>query len=267
MRILQLGRWVLSTALLFAGAAQAQLGASPLVIEAQANRGQAQAIINIINTTNAPLRARIYTEPFTYSRDNGFQTLSSSSNDLSPYLQFSPRELTVPPGVNRRVRLIVRLAPSLPDGEYRTVVFSETLSEAEPDGRARVGLTTRVGTTIYIRKGAVSANLAVDSASFNLAQNQVQLLTRNAGQASARTSVTWTLKRGATVVRTGRLEPSTIMAQSERNLLLSYSSEGQPRLSPGTYQLTGTLAWAEDGKSRTLPFSVNLSVPINTSTR
>jgi P pilus assembly chaperone PapD len=71
--VTRISRWALSAALLCAGAAQAQMSVSPLVIEAQANRGQAQAIINVTNTSNQPFRGRVYAESFTYG-DNGFKS-------------------------------------------------------------------------------------------------------------------------------------------------------------------------------------------------
>ncbi|MEQ8462978.1 P pilus assembly protein, chaperone PapD [Coleofasciculus sp. E1-EBD-02] len=258
----QYGSWVLSATLLFGGSAQAQLGAAPLVVEVEANRGQAQTMINVINTTDTPLRARIYTEPFTYERDSGFQTLSSSPNYLGSYLQFSPQELTVPPGVSRRVRMRALLAPSLPDGEYRAVVFTETLNEDWNGSGKKLGITARVGTTVYVRKGDISPNLTVNSASFNLKENQLQLLVQNTGDASVRSSVNWELKQGETVIKSGELPASTIIAQSDRNLILNNFQAGTSSLSPGNYQLIGELTWGEDNSNK-VPFSVNLTIPEN----
>src|SRR4028118_870105 len=122
---------ILSTTLLWGGKSVAQVSISPLVIEVEAKRGQAQGVINVGNSTNEPFRARVYAEPFTYSRDAGFQTLKKGEQaDLTPYLQFSPTELNVPPGVERRIRYIVRLPPSMQEGEYRAVVFTENLKES-----------------------------------------------------------------------------------------------------------------------------------------
>ncbi|MEQ8463357.1 P pilus assembly protein, chaperone PapD [Coleofasciculus sp. E1-EBD-02] len=256
--VTRISRWALSAALLCAGTAQAQMSVSPLVIEAQANRGQAQAIINVTNTSNQPFRGRVYAESFTYG-DNGFQILDSSPSDLTPYLQFSPRELTVPPGVQRRIRLITRFPPSLPDGEYRAVVFTETLQETTDSGGNSVALTARIGTTIYVRQGELSPILAVESASWNSEQDQIQLLVENTGMASARAAVSWTLKQGETVIETGSLKPTGIVAESERQFLLNYPDEGQ--LATGQYQLTGELIWAEDDQRRTQPFSVDLMIP------
>ncbi|MEQ8382869.1 MAG: P pilus assembly protein, chaperone PapD [Coleofasciculus sp. A1-SPW-01] len=261
VKAFQIGSGALSTAFLLSSTALAQLGASPLIIEAEANRGQAQTMINVINAGDTPLRARIYTEPFTYDRDKGFQTLSSDTNDLSPYLQFSPRELTIPPGVTRRVRLRAILAPSLPDGEYRTAVFAETLKESVNGSGKNVGVITRVATTVYIRKGDVSPNLTVDSAQFNANQKTLQLLVKNIGDASVRLGSNWQLKQAGKIIQTGESVPTAIVAQSDRNLILNNHPESEAlALLPGNYQLTGELIWGDDNSNQ-LPFSVTLTVP------
>ena len=51
--------------------ASAQLGLSPLYLEEQVTRGRAQGVITLTNVTDAPIRARVYSEPFTYER-SGF---------------------------------------------------------------------------------------------------------------------------------------------------------------------------------------------------
>lgn len=261
VKAFQIGSGALSAAFLLSSTALAQLGASPLIIEAETNRGQAQTMINVINSGDTPLRARIYTEPFTYDRDKGFQTLPSDTNDLSPYLQFSPRELTIPPGVTRRVRLRAILAPSLPDGEYRTAVFAETLKESVNGSGKNVGVITRVATTVYIRKGDVSPNLTVDSAEFNANQKTIHLLVENIGDASVRLGANWQLKQGERIIQTGESVPTAIVAQSDRNLILNNHPESEPlALLPGNYQLTGELIWGDDNSNK-LPFSVNLTVP------
>lgn len=256
----------LSALILFPGAAKAQMSVSPLVIEAKAERGQAQGIITVTNTSNTPSRVRVYAEPFTYSRDNGFQTLPSSPSDLTNYLQFSPRELTIQPGESRRVRLISRLAPNLPDGEYRAVVFNETLTEAKDGAGNNVALVARIGVTLYVRKGNVSPNLAVDNASFNPEQKQIQLLIRNSGEATVRPSVNWTLRRGENVVKTGQIDASAVVANSDRHFLLNYPSKDQPALTNGEYQLSGELTWGEDNKKTKLPFNVNVAIPAKSPT-
>lgn len=91
--------------------AQAQIRYSPLIIESTAEQGQARGIIEITNGGNQPFRGRIYAEPFTYNRD-GFVSEKSNSQDLTPFLTFSPREVVIAPGQTRRIRLVSQFLPS-----------------------------------------------------------------------------------------------------------------------------------------------------------
>ena len=257
------GTLALSASLLWAGAVQAQVGISPLVIELDSQRGQAQGMVSVVNNTDKEFRARIYAEPFTYMKDEGFQTLPESPNDLRPYLQFSPRELAVPPGVTRRVRFTARLAPNLPDGEYRTILFTESLRESTPgdSNASAVGIKARVGTTVYVRKGNVSSNLAVGSANWDSSENKIALLVSKRGKASARPSVTWNLKQGDKVVKTGTVDSTTVIAEGDRNISIYSPGEGETPLASGSYQLSGELAWGPQRQQQTMPFNVNLTIP------
>lgn len=250
--------------LLCGGNVKAQMSVSPLVIEAKTERSEAKGIVTITNTSNAPSRVRIYAEPFTYHRDIGFQTLPSSPTDLTPYLQFSPRELTIQPGESRRVRLIGNLAPNLPEGEYRAVVFNETLRDTQDAAGNNVSLVARVGVTFYVRKGNIAPKLAVDSASFNTEQKKIQLLVRNSGKATTRPNLNWTLRRGATVVKTGVVEANGVAAESERNFILNYA-DNEATVTPGTYEVSGELVWGDDKSKTKLPFKVNVTVPSQTT--
>ncbi len=252
----------LSATLLLASAAKAQINVSPMIIETQENRGQSQGVINIINNGNEPFRARIYTQPFTYERDTGFKTVESIPNDLSPYLQFSPREVDIKPGESRRIRLLSRLAPNLPDGEYRTVVFTEELKELPPGGKNnQILIKTRIGVTMYVRKGNLSPKLEVVSASLEQKNSQVQILVRNTGKATSNPKISWTLKQGKKVIKTHNEDLSSVLADNERNLLVSYPDEKDPKLAPGDYQVTGELSWQENKDTKKMPFSVKLTVP------
>jgi hypothetical protein len=65
-------------ALCWGDVAQVQINLSPLSIDVQSKSGQAQGVIDVKNTGNTVFRARIYAEPFTYDRDTGFKTLTST---------------------------------------------------------------------------------------------------------------------------------------------------------------------------------------------
>ncbi|NJL63415.1 MAG: hypothetical protein HC903_18280, partial [Methylacidiphilales bacterium] len=96
--------------------ALANIAISPMILETQAQRGQAKGIFTVSNLDEKAFRARVYTSPFTYDKEKGFQALTSSANDLAPYLQFSPRELQVEGSTQRSIRFITRFPPNLPDG-------------------------------------------------------------------------------------------------------------------------------------------------------
>ncbi|MGB5971442.1 MAG: hypothetical protein WBG70_24270, partial [Spirulinaceae cyanobacterium] len=223
--------------------------------------GQSQSVITINNTSDQPFRARVYAEPFTYSRDDGFQVLETTPSDLTPYLQFSPRELNVEPGQARKVRIITRFPPSLPTGEYRAVIFTENLRETIDDSGNNVTIETRIGTTIYVRQGNVSPQLEAVAASWDKEQQQLQILINNSGDASARTGVNWTLQQGEKMIAEGILLPVGIVATSERNLSLSSETDKQLQLTSGTYQLTGDLLWGNQENPESKSFSLDLIVP------
>ncbi len=247
--------------------ALAQVGVSPLVIQVQAQRGKAQGIIKVKNTTNKPSRVRIYTEPFTYKREQGFQILEQSERDLAPYLRFSPREMTIPPESERRVRLFAQFPPSLPDGEYRTVVFAESLTEARDAQQNLVGIVARIGTTVYVRKGDLQPNLEVENAVYDHKEYQINLLVTNSGQASALPQLTWKISQNGKLIAEGETPETTIITEGDRFLQILPTIEDekgvpQPlRLKPGNYELSGELIWQIDNKNpNIIPFETNLSV-------
>jgi P pilus assembly chaperone PapD len=242
--------------------AQAQVGLSPLIIEVEAQRGQAEGVINVTNNTNDEFRARVYVEPFTYTREGGFETLNSDANDLTPYLQFSPRELVVPPNTTRRVRFVSRFPPGLPEQEFRAVIFTENLSEAIATDGAQVSLRTRVGATVYVRNGALVPELSASSARYQRDANQVQLLVQNLGRASVRTQVAWQLRQGGQVVRSGQSGEASVLAETERFVNVLDFNDGDAPLPAGTYDLVGELQWLNSRQEIVSEaFQVNLTMP------
>jgi len=258
---------VLLSSFLLSGIAKANISISPMVVETEAKRGQAQGRITVSNPDSQDFRARVYTSPFTYDKETGFKTLSESPKDLTPYLQFSPRELQVGASRKRNIRFIVRFPPSLPDGEYRTMIFTENLQKGtitETDSKTNVTLQTniipRIGVALYVRKGDVSPNLIPDSAKFDPKTNKIQLLVSNKGKASAIVAGDWKLKKGKEVIQKGNISNTTVLAEGERYVVAKSLSKNQTKLAPGEYQLTGELGWGLNKKNR-IPFDVKLNIP------
>ncbi len=236
--------------------ASAQLGVSPLFLEEAVVRGRGQGVITFMNDSDQPVRARVYSEPFAYGR-NGFVSLSEDAADLSPYLQFSPREAVIEPGMQQRVRLLGLFPPGLPDGEYRTVVFAEELTERSLD-TAGVTLKARIGTTVYMRQGELSADIVGLSATPSEQDAQkLDLLVTNKGEATARANVRWKLHQDGGEIASGEVGGYTVMAGSDRSIHLPLPNT----LPSGRYTLTGDLYWATLGEGLSESFELAVLVP------
>ncbi|WPF88489.1 hypothetical protein WEU38_17035 [Cyanobacterium aponinum AL20118] len=254
--------------LIWANPTYAQIGVSPLVIQENTERGKAQGIINVRNTTNEPIRVRVYTEPFIYDREKGFQTVETNEADLSPYLRFSPTEMTIPPGAERRVRFLAQFPPSLPDQEYRAAIFSETLRQAQDNQQNTVGIIARIGVTVYVRKGSLQPNLTPETATYNPQDNTIRLLVKNTGEATALPKIAWQLNQNGSTIATGEAPETTVMAGSDRIINLALiekdeaTQEDKPiRLNKGQYQLSGQFVWREGNNNpNIIPFETTISI-------
>jgi P pilus assembly chaperone PapD len=247
--------------LLSMGSAQAQIGISPLVIEAKESGGQSQATINVTNNTNAPFRARVYAESFTYDKEKGFSTIPQNSESLVPYLRFSPRELNVPAGVTRRVRLNVQLPANLPNGEYRSAIFTENLEQQQQTDKkgAVATITTRIGVTMFVRKGEGTPKLMITTAKWNPVTSQVSVMLNNTGKSSTYADVNWQIAQAGKTIKAGKSSTIGIVPNSDRDVKIDIPKQ-ELKLKPGIYQLSGDINWGEQEAKTTVPFAVEVTV-------
>ncbi len=248
-------------------AAKASLSVSPLVVELDSRQGQAQGTITVGNSGIEAFRARSYAVPFTYDRETGFKELKKDDSDLSPYLQFSPSEVAIPGTDRRRVRFITRLAPSLPDGEYRAMIFTETLNQIVPPEVVTTGETTvtttilpRLGVAVYVRKGKLSPNLSIDNARFNAPTQQPQILVKNTGKATAIVMSEWTIKQADKEIAKGMVQDTTVIAEGDRFVTINIPNSDTTQLAPGDYQLQGNLLWGFNHNQK-IPYKFQFTVP------
>ncbi|TAE60149.1 MAG: P pilus assembly protein, chaperone PapD [Nostocales cyanobacterium] len=236
-----------------------QLRVSPLVIERQAESGQARGVIDVANNSDQPFRARVSLQPFTYTRE-GLKILESSPNDLTPYLTFSPRELVIAPGQTRSIRFNARLLPSLSQQEYRAMFSIEPLKEKnDSTATNEVSIDVSIGTTIFVRNGDLTPNLKIETASYDGKSKEIRLLVNNTGKATTRARTEWNLTQNGQLVNSGKLEETTIIAEGDRYVRIAYPPQGQT-LTPGNYNFSGKLTWDFPNKGGTLPFNVNFTV-------
>lgn len=234
------------------------LRVTPLIIETQAKRGRARELIELTNTGNTTFRARIYTSPFTYNR-KGIETLQSSPHDLTPYLTFSPRELVIEPNQTRTIRLSAKFLPSVPDREYRVLLYADQLDEINQSHPVKsVSIKTRLGITVYVRKGNLMPNLQVQQAIYNPVKKQIQLLVNNQGSATTRPKTQWKLTQSKQEIAAGKIEETTIISGGDRDITIPYSIS-EKILKLGNYQLSGQLDWSFP-QTGTLNFNIPLNI-------
>jgi hypothetical protein len=221
-----------------------------MVIEATTNRGIAQGVLKLTNQAEAPIRIRIYAESFTYT-ETGFQFLERPDHDLTPYLRYAPRELTIPAESARQVRLVARLLRNAPAQEYRAIVFAEELT-TQAGG---VGIQMRIGATFYVRHGAVAPKLqAIESGHDKKRQPYVVLA--NTGTASAPLAgIEWQLVGNGRVLDKGETKDMAVILGERRRFPLQLTHP----LSRGHYRIRGH-AYA-GGKDSGTAFDIPLRMP------
>lgn len=232
---------------------------SPMVTIAPIRGSQARASFSVSNPGTTAFRARIYAEDFDYNRNTGFEKIATHPNSARPYLQFSPTEIVVAPGVSRDVRLNIVIPPSKPNGEYRVAIFTEDLTERQitnPNNQLVTVIRPQIGAIFFVAKGEVKPELSAIMAEWNAQTSKPRLVFKNQGNGSAYPVVSWKLKRGDTQVASHAIQGVVLQAQRERAVDLKIPEGTQ--LLPGEYDLTGEID-NKDGKL--VPFSFKLSVP------
>jgi P pilus assembly chaperone PapD len=245
--------------LVIANPSQAQtFTVSPLLTIADSKGGQSKNSITVTNNGKEPLRMRVYTENFTYDRQKGFVTISNHDRSAIQYLQFSPRELVVPPGVTRNIRVASTLPPSLPDGEYRVVLFLEDLKEKKLQNNANnnpVVMKARVASVFYISKGSGSADLQANAATWDTTNKRMTLVLNNKGQKSAYPNVNWKIEKDGKEITKNRVLGVVLQAGNEREIGLEM---GNANLTSGNYTLSGDISV---DRNKNTPFSVKVNIP------
>jgi P pilus assembly chaperone PapD len=233
---------------------------SPMVTISDTKGNQAKGVINVSNNGTEPVRMRIYAEDFTYERTKGYVATPKHERSAIPYLQFSPRELTVPPGVTRNVRVGITLPPSAPDGEYRAAIFVDQLSEQEVKTDApknQVVMLARVASVFFIAKGGVKANLQVNSTVWDNQQKNLKIVIRNQGKKSAYPNVIWKISQNNKEVSNGSLLGVVLQTDTDREVTLR-TKDKDLSLPSGSYQLSGEIV--NEGQ-RAVPFSIGVVIP------
>jgi hypothetical protein len=230
---------------------------SPMVNILSLRGGKAKGVINVANNGKGPLRMRIYSENFTYERSKGFVTTDNHPQSAVNYLQFAPRELIVPPGITRNVRVGTTIPANLPDGEYRAAIFVEDLNEKDITNSQgqQIKLQARVACVFYFSKGATKSDLSMAAAIWHPASKDLMMVLGNKGKKTSYPAVNWRLEKEGKVVAEEKISGILLQSQTEREIALQLTAV---RPTAGNYALVGEI---KEANQKPIPFNIKVVIP------
>lgn len=237
---------------------------SPMVTISAVKSGKSRGAINVTNNAQEPVRMRVYAESFAYDRKQGFVSTPKDDRSAVPYLNFSPREMVIPPGVTRNIRVAVTLPPSLPSQEYRAAIFVEELRSKDiqatniPASNQKVFIKLRVASVFFFSKGSDNtANIQARTAIWNVTDKKVAVLLENTGKQTARPEVSWHIEKNGQVVAKSSINGVIIQADNSREVILQADGKS-PDLARGEYKIVGDII---NNGQKPINFSLPLIVP------
>lgn len=236
---------------------------SPMYLRMESEQGQSKGVLQVGNTSSKPIRVRLSAKAFTYAKNGSFRHRNRNKSnqplegDLTPYLRYSPQEMVIPGNSSRRIRLISLLPPSLPEGEYRTAIFAETLQEKTNSQGYKVGLNLSIGSALYVEKGELEPEIDIVQTNFDAKNSKIKLLINNEGNATAKGKIRWTLKQGGKKIASGN-SGGSFLPNSQTNVILNRRAEEKLDLAPGVYQLEGKVTWLDEEKQSDFDLKLKL---------
>jgi P pilus assembly chaperone PapD len=233
---------------------------SPLVTIVETKSGQAKGSITVVNQGTDTLRMRVYAESFTYDRKQGFTFTAKDDRSAVPYLQFSPREIEIPPGVTRNIRVAVTLPANLPNQEYRVAVFIEDLKEraTKPTNSGNVLLIrARVASVFFFSKGSSTAAIQSRMAMWDATSNKISILLENQGSRSAYPEVEWRIEKDGKEVAKDVIRGVIVQSQNSREIALQTGDKSLV-LASGEYKISGNILVRGQ---KPVPFNLRVVVP------
>lgn len=108
--------------------------------------------ITVHNTSDAPITVRAYWEDFEYQPPyqgkKNFLPAGSTSNSMSDWIQFSPRDFPLAPYSKKEIKYSIKTPPEIKGGHYG-VLFIEKAVEGTKE-RVGVNIVTRVGSLFFL---------------------------------------------------------------------------------------------------------------------
>jgi hypothetical protein len=202
-------------------------------------------VVNLIYTADTghgqPVRVIAYLGDWSMSQKGKvvFYPAGSQANSASPWLVYSPTEVTVESGRVHPIRVTISVPKDATPGDHLAALFVESRPESNKvaNTKKQVQLKFRLGAVFYImvpnltRKGSL-ASLTSEAVESGIA---VTPRLQNTGNSHIRPAYSIKVldQRGATVVETAETESLPVLANSEMDLPVTI----EKRLPPGNYSI------------------------------
>jgi P pilus assembly chaperone PapD len=229
--------------------AQVSVEVSPLRVELESGPGGAHTqAVTLSNQGKDPVRIRAQVMDWFLSHDGTpqFQApipAAEQKYGAATWVRVAPPEQVVAPGEVGTVRFTTTIPKDAVDGGYRTAIMFE-VGPASGDllaARRQVRFRSRVATLLYVTVGkpqpAVDlTNLVTRTPAGQPAQIVATL--RNTGHVHVRTTGVLTLYGAdGKMVRELDVPNVPVLPESEREVAISTTKEGQDPLPPGEYRV------------------------------
>lgn len=175
--------------------AWAQLSVSPKRVIFE-DRERSHELL-LINTGDKTKKYRIGFKELKMTANGGYETIQAKGNEhlllASRAVRFSPRQVTLKPGMTQTVRLLVRKPKGFVDGEYRShLTFSEVPDDGDQFGAPKdavdQGFAFRmrpllgISIPIIVRQGKLAQAAQIKQVKLN--GTEIKLELHRSGQAS-----------------------------------------------------------------------------------
>lgn len=240
--------------------AWAQLSVSPKRVIFE-GRERSQELL-LLNTGETSKKYRIYFRQLKMTQEGGYEPLDDSTTDdknvddkndenhfASQAVRFSPRQVTLAPGMTQTIRLLVRKPKGFTDGEYRShLTFSEipddnigqSIETPSADQGFAFQMRPLLGMSIpiIIRQGKLSQAVEIKQASIESNELNFELHRKGLASVYGLITATFTPKDGSPAIEIGRIKGVSVLTPLEWRSVTLPLSEEIKGLSQGELQIT-----------------------------
>lgn len=212
-------------------------------------------VVNLIYSSDTgkgqPTRVLAYLGDWTITKQGkiDFYPAGSRSNSASPWLVYSPTEVTVIPGRSHPIRVTVSVPSDAAPGEHVAALFVEPRPDdiKFEENRKQVRVRFRLAAVFYVMVPTLTQDASLENLSAEATDKAVVVtpVLRNKGNAHVRPiySIRLLDKNGVTIVESPETESLPVLAGTETEIPLLL----EKTLSAGSYSVRYRVKFSENG--------------------